>query len=118
MQKEEKKKEAEDAASRLKQQEEKISELELQKNFDELSFQEQKEILNEREQALLLDKLFFKTLSNDQIKALEKQFSEAESERVKLQEQNLKEQHAIARKATTMLQNHYKSWRQKNGENW
>ena len=82
-----KKKEAEDAASRLKQQEEKISELELQKNFDELSFQEQKKILNEREQLLLLDKLFFKTLSNDQIKALEKQFSEAESERIKLQEE-------------------------------
>ena len=82
-----KKKEAEDAASRLKQQEEKISELELQKNFDELSFQEQKEILKEREQLLLLDKLFFKTLSNDQIKALEEQFSAAESERVKLQEE-------------------------------
>ena len=94
-----KKKEAEDAASRLKQQEEKISELELQKNFDELSFQEQKEILNEREQLLLLDKLFFKTLSNDQILELESQFSEAKIEigkkEIELEEEKIKNKKAV-----------------------
>ena len=94
-----KKKEAEDAAFRLKQQDEAISELELQKNFDKLSFQEQKKILNEREQLLLLDKLFFKTLSNDQILELESQFSEAKIEigkkEIELEEEKIKNKKAV-----------------------
>ena len=75
-----KKKDAEDAASRLKQQEEKISELKLQKDFEELSFQEQKDLLKEREAALLLDKVFFKTLTTEQLLGLQESYSKASAD--------------------------------------
>lgn len=97
-----KKKQIKDAADKLKQQEQLISELKLDKDFEDQTFQEQREILREREQLLLLDKMFFKTLSNDQIKALEEQFSEAETERVKLQEEFKEDQY---RKGFEDLQN-------------
>ena len=68
-----KKKEAEDAASRLKQQEEKISELELSKELEEITFQEQRDLIKEREALLLEDT----TLTTEQKLALEKSYSAA-----------------------------------------
>ena len=54
-----------------------VEELELQKDFEELSFQEQRDLLKEREAALLLDKVFFKSLTNEQLLELEKSYSDA-----------------------------------------
>lgn len=54
-----------------------VEELELQKDFEELSFQEQRDLLKEREAALLLDKVFFKSLTNEQLLDLEKSYSDA-----------------------------------------
>jgi len=68
-----KKKDAEDAASRLKQQEEKISELELKKELEEITFQEQRDLIKEREALLLEDT----TLTTEQKLALEKSYSDA-----------------------------------------
>ena len=71
-----KKKDAEDAAIKLKQQEEKIKNLEITKDFEELSFQEQRDLIKERQALLLEDK----TLTTEQNLALESQFSEAKIE--------------------------------------
>ena len=71
-----KKKDAEDAASRLKQQEEKIKNLEITKELEGLTFQEQRDLIKEREALLLEDK----TLTTEQNLALESQFSEAKIE--------------------------------------
>tara|TARA_R110000751_G_scaffold94849_3_gene185156 strand:+ start:228 stop:2351 length:2124 start_codon:yes stop_codon:yes gene_type:complete len=68
-----KKKEAEDAASRLKKQQEKISELELKKELEELTFQEQRDLIKEREALLLEDT----TLTTEQNLALKKSYSDA-----------------------------------------
>ena len=71
-----KKKDAEDAAIKLKQQEEKIKNLEITKDFEELSFQEQRDLIKERQALLLEDK----TLTTEQNLALESQFSKASIE--------------------------------------
>mgnify|MGYP003651010849 FL=1 len=57
-----------------------VEELELQKDFEDLSFQEQRDLLKEREAALLLDKVFFKSLTNEQLLELEKSYSDASVE--------------------------------------
>ena len=68
-----KKKTAEEKADKLKKQEERISELELSKEFSNLTFEEQRAKIKEREQLLLEDKL----LSNDQELVLANQFKDA-----------------------------------------
>lgn len=60
----------------LKEQKEKIEQLELDKENDELSFEEQRAIINARQQLLLQDEL----LSDEQKLKLKKQFSEATKE--------------------------------------
>jgi chromosome segregation ATPase len=67
-------KEAED--KKAKDQEKKLEELELNKEFEALTFEEQREILTERENTLLQDK----TLSEEQRKELEKQYADARIE--------------------------------------
>lgn len=61
---------------KLKDQEKKLEELELNKEFEALSFEEQRAILTERETALIEDK----TLSEEQRKELEKQYADARIE--------------------------------------
>lgn len=61
-------------ADRLKKQEEKIAELSLTKENEQLSFEEQKELINERRNLLLSDE----TLSEEQRQELLKQFANAE----------------------------------------
>ena len=63
----------EDKAKLLKKQEEKIAQLELDKINDELSFEEQRAIINARNQLLLQDEL----LTDEQRIELKAQFSEA-----------------------------------------
>lgn len=62
-----------DADKKAKDQEAKIKELELNKEFDTLSFEEQRAILTERENALINDKL----LSEEQRTKLEDEYSKA-----------------------------------------
>ena len=64
--------EAEDA---LIKQEKLIEKLELDKEFEQLNFDEQREVLNQRSQALLDDK----TLTDEQRLALESQFADADT---------------------------------------
>ena len=64
-----------------------VEELELQKDFEDLSFQEQRDLLKEREAALLLDKVFFKSLTNEQLLELEKSYSDASVEITKNENQ-------------------------------
>lgn len=64
-------KEAED--KKAKDQEKKLKEFELNKEFEALSFEEQRAILTERENALIEDK----TLSEEQRTTLEKEYAEA-----------------------------------------
>ncbi len=71
-----KKKAAEEKADKLKKQEEKISELELSKEFSDLAFEEQRAKIKEREQLLLEDKL----LSDKQELVLANQFKDAKIE--------------------------------------
>ena len=71
-----KKKSAEDAADKLKEQQKIISELELKKELEGLTFQEQRDLIKERQALLLEDK----TLTTEQSLALESQFSEAKIE--------------------------------------
>jgi len=71
-----KKKDAEDAADKLKEQQKIISELELKKELEGLTFQEQRDLIKERQALLLEDK----TLTTEQSLALESQFSEAKIE--------------------------------------
>ena len=66
-------------AKTLKEQEEKIKNLELSKEFDKLTFDEQRNILTEREALLLADK----TLNEEQQNSLKKQYSDA---RIKIDE--------------------------------
>jgi len=68
-----KKKTAEEKADKLKKQEERISELELSKEFSNLTFEEQRAKIKEREQLLLEDKL----LSTEQNLVLLNQFKDA-----------------------------------------
>ena len=67
------KKTAKEKADKLKKQEEKISELELSKEFSDLAFEEQRAKIKEREQLLLEDKL----LSDEQELVLANQFKDA-----------------------------------------
>ena len=68
-----KKKDAEDAAIKLKQQEEKIKNLEITKELEEITFQEQRDLIKAREALLLEDT----TLTTEQKLALEKSYSDA-----------------------------------------
>ena len=63
----------------LKQQEKKVKELELNKEFENLNFEEQRVVLAEREALLLEDK----TLNEEQQNSLKKQYSDA---RIKIDE--------------------------------
>jgi len=70
------KKEAKEKADRIKKQKKLIEELTLDKEFEELSFDEQRELINKREAILLDDKV----LSTEQQLKLEKQFKKAKDE--------------------------------------
>lgn len=69
-------KEAKENAKTLKKQNKLIEELTLNKEFEELSFDEQRELINKREAILLEDKV----LSDKQKLKLEKQFKKAKDE--------------------------------------
>jgi hypothetical protein len=78
------KKQEEDKKKREEEQEKKIEKLELDKEFDNLTFEEQRAILQAREQLLLEDE----TLSDEQRTELAKQFKDA---RVKIADLEFKE---------------------------
>lgn len=74
-----------DLEKKKKEQEERFQELELEKEFDELSFDERRDLLNQREQLLTDDRV----ITDEQRTNLEKQFSEARKQ-IDIEEQQAK----------------------------
>jgi hypothetical protein len=83
---------------KLKDQEIKLKEFELNKEFDALSFEEQREILTQRETALIEDKL----LSEEQRTKLQEEFSKARTEIDKREAQAKKQNLEVVGNALSM----------------
>ena len=83
---------------KLKDQEAKIKELELNKEFDALNFEEQRAILTERENALINDKL----LSEEQRTKLQEEFANARTEIDKREAQAKKQNLEVVGNALSM----------------
>lgn len=97
--KEQKEKDAKDAEEKLaKDQEAKIKELELNKQFDALSFEEQRAILTERENTLLNDEI----LTEEQRTNLKQQFADARTEIDKREAQAKKQNLEVVGNALSM----------------
>jgi hypothetical protein len=83
---------------KLKDQETKLKEFELNKEFDALSFEKQREILTQRETALIEDKL----LSEEQRTKLQEEFSKARTEIDKREAQAKKQNLEVVGNALSM----------------
>jgi hypothetical protein len=83
---------------KLKDQEIKLKEFELNKEFDALNFEEQREILTQRETALIEDKL----LSEEQRTKLQEEFSKARTEIDKREAQAKKQNLEVVGSALSM----------------